>query len=84
MKIYKIAHWDKDMSKPEYLIPFSKSVRLNGVLIYFSRYGRKGHQTNWKNGLRIGIDKVWLSSSKNWYFQNWKKDKIQGIEISFK
>lgn len=37
-----------------------------------------------KGYIMYGISRFWLRSSKAYCFRNWKKHKLQGIEIVFK
>lgn len=84
MKKYKIRYWDEDKSKPLDLIQWSKSGKWHGVTIIFYIDGTKDCQDNWKNDFADGLEKIWSSGSKNRCFQNWKKHRVQGINISFR
>lgn len=85
MKRYKVKYWNREKSKPHYLVDFTKSGKWDGVQIWFYGYKKKCSQYNLKNGLANGIYRSWYSTNlKNGYFRNYKKDNEQGIKIDFK
>lgn len=83
MKRYKVEYFQLEMCI-EYIFEISKSGIRGGDGIAFWKDGTKDWQCKCKNDLFNGIYKEWGSNLKNWNFQNWKKDKRQGIKIDFK
>lgn len=85
MKKYKVEYWFGVRSKISHLVGLSMSGRRDGTIIAFCGDGRKMGQAKYKNGLPNGVYKKrnWRNP-KNSYFENWKKDKEQGIGIYFK
>lgn len=85
MKRYKVTYYQGDRSRPSHLTQISKSEISDGVGIWFYGDGIKYWQNKIKNDLLNGADKIWCwGNSKNYHFQNWKKEKTQGIKIDFK
>lgn len=83
MKRYIIKRFHKDRSIVDCLIEISKSGSHDGLKVDFFQQGGKSYQLKHKNGSLNGLRKEWCINPENWYFQNWKKNKTQGIEIVF-
>lgn len=84
MKRYKVIYFSGEKSKLSYLIQISKSGKKDGARISFYSDGRKEWQDKYKNYLLNGLEKHWWwNNPKDYIFQNWKKDKRQGIIINF-
>lgn len=84
MKRYKVEYYKGNRSQPSLISQISKSGKYDGTRILFYENEIKYCQAKSKNDLWNGIFKSWWhKSSKIWFYKNWKKEKWQGIEITF-
>lgn len=83
MRKYKIQYFFGNRSIPYYIAQLSKSEKLDGLRISFSPKGWVLLQDSWNKDFANGIDKEWKYNSENHVFSNWKKHKLQGVNISF-
>lgn len=84
MKRYKVKYFLGDRSSPSSIIELSKSEKKDGVRILLLFGGKKTSQSKYKNDLLNGFYILYWHSSANYTLRNWKKDKMQGINIYFK
>lgn len=74
---------DKKKEKPLIINAVSKFNMPNGEKICFFSDGNKIWHVLYKNGSKNGISKQ-TYGGKNWFFENYKKGKLKGIDVKFK
>lgn len=84
MKNYRCIHFDSNKKFPHIFYEISNSKKIDGIRIDFSEAKIKHYQSALKNDLMNGLEKWWWGDSKNYVYQNWKKENAQGIKIDFK
>lgn len=83
MKKYKIKRFNFDNSKIAYIKLIDEKTKKE-TFVFFNARGNLEWFVKFKNfSFRFALEKNYMSDSRNYVFQNFKKGNKQGVEINF-